>query len=391
MANDKNTPKPLKKEKLPKNVFFNSTTKNYFIRFRYNRQEFEKVFGPGPQGKADAIIGLEEAKQDIRLAKRANEGWEGFAKLQKAKQPKTFADAAADYMEERANYKASSIAAYNSILKKDLLPAFGKLPLKMITDSDLRKYQVRLCQRVSASRTNTVMQLLRSILSQEYKAGVINRDPSLGVRRMQEDKTKIDPLSEQELELALAHIERHYRPLFTTLAYTGARPNELIALRWSDIDLDKELISVSKGRVRGAEGKPKTKSGERTIPIAVPVKLELERMKEEQTVISLQAYVFTDKKGQPINKHLDRIWERALRAAQLRHRPSYQLRHTFATQCIIDGLPLPYIAKVLGHSTIDTLVRHYAGWIDDATQEHDALLRKLFDKKEKKTFVEHAH
>ena len=60
-------------------------------------------------------------------------------------------------------------------------------------------------------------------------------------------------------------------------------------------------------------------------------------------------YVFVDPNGQPINKHLDRVWRRALKLAGLRHRPSYQLRHTFATQAIIKGLPVPYIEKVLGH------------------------------------------
>ncbi|MFX7776418.1 tyrosine-type recombinase/integrase, partial [Acinetobacter baumannii] len=75
------------------------------------------------------------------------------------------------------------------------------------------------------------------------------------------------------------------------------------------------------------------------------------------------------------------MWARALKAAGIRHRPSYQLRHTFATQCIIKGLPLPYVAKVLGHSTIDTLIRHYAGWVDNVTKEHDEILKQAFASK----------
>lgn len=87
------------------------------------------------------------------------------------------------------------------------------------------------------------------------------------------------------------------------------------------------------------------------------------------------AYVFTKPDGKPIDKHLDRIWTRALKKAGLRHRPAYQLRHTFATQRIVDGFSLTYVAKVLGHSTIESLVRHYAGWVDSATQENDEKLR----------------
>ena len=48
--------------------------------------------------------------------------------------------------------------------------------------------------------------------------------------------------------------------------------------------------------------------------------------------------------------------------------------------CIIHQMPLPYISKVLGHSTIDSLVRNYAGWISNATKEYDAKLKEAFSK-----------
>jgi integrase len=283
------------------------------------------------------------------------------------------------HIEERANYKPSSIAAYKSILKKYLLPEFGSVSIKEITDSELRKFQVRISKTVSPSRVNTVVQLLRSILGQEYREGNIRRDPSLGVRRMQEPKVHIDPLSEDELEIALAMIADHYKPLFLTLAFTGARPNELCALRWTDIDWNGEYISITKGRVRGQEGLPKTKSAERNIPL-LPRVIESLKALKTKSIDSIGGYVFTTPKGNPIEKHLDKIWSRALKRGGLRHRPSYQLRHTFATMCIVHQMPLPYISKILGHSTIDSLVRNYAGWISNATKEYDAKLKDAFSK-----------
>jgi hypothetical protein len=120
------------------------------------------------------------------------------------------------------------------------------------------------------------------------------------------------------------------------------------------------------------------KFAKRTIPLAPRVVHLLTELKNNRRVASIDGYVFTKPNGEPIDKHLDRIWARALRKAGMRHRPSYQLRHTFATHCMIKGLPLPYIAKVLGHSTIDPLVRHYASWINDATKEQDDKLKDLF-------------
>lgn len=364
-------------------IYKDKESGNYGLRFQNCGQEYRKIIGPD---KRSAEMAFSEIKNEIRLAKLANQKWEGFQKLAKAKAPRTFVEAAADYMAERANYKASTVRAYQAILSSKLMPEFGKQALNQISDSALKKFQVKLSEQCSASRVNTVMQLMRSILDQECRQGSIDRDPSRAVRRLQEPKSVIDPLSESELILVLSNVDEHYRPLFTVLAFTGARPNEMLALRWGDIDWKSEQISITKGRVRGFEGLPKTKSSQRLVPMAPPVVRALEdlqtrpkkKVESIERVARKDQYVFTKPNGEPIDKHLDRIWGRAVHKAELRHRPSYQLRHTFATQCIIKGFPLAFVAKVLGHSTIDTLVRHYSGWIDQATKENEDKLKKSF-------------
>ena len=362
--------------RIKRGIFLNTKTGNYLYRFEHQGRDYEKVIGPQREA---AEMALSEALQEVRISKMAGQGWEGAAKLRRGKKLKTFKEAAKDYLEERDNYKASTLASYKTILEKYLYPEFSNRTLNDLTDSDLRKFQTRISKQVSASRVNTVMQLLRSILRQECNAGTITRNPALAVNRLKRQRTKVDPLSEAELEAVLANIDKHYRPLFITLAFTGARPNEMLALRWGDIDWGKPpSLEITKGRVRGHEGLPKTESSQRTIPLVPRVIETLESLKDGQNVVSVDGYVFTKPNGQPIDKHLDRIWSRALKQAGIKHRPSYQLRHTFATQCIIKGLPLPYIAKVLGHSTIDTLIRHYTGWIDAATKDNDDKLRSVF-------------
>ncbi len=356
-------------------VLRDTKTGNYYIRVKYYKKDYEKVIG---KDKRKAEIALNEIKQDIKVAKLAGQGWDGFKKLLRATKAKTFAQAAQDYLAERANYKASSIRTYRDILEKHLLPEFGSTALVRFTESQLRKYQVRLSNKLSARRVNNIMQLFSSICDQEVRAGKLDRNLIKTIRPLQEPKSKIDPLSERELQSALSNIDPHYLPFFTTLAFTGARPNELAALRWTDIDWGKEVISINKGRVRGQEGLPKTRSGERFIPMTLQVKTMLKDLQSNE-FYSKTGYVFIDPKGKPLDEHLDRIWNRALKGAGLRHRPSYQLRHTFATQAIIRGLPVPYVAKILGHSTIDSLVRNYTGWIDSYSKEHDDKLLKAFN------------
>ena len=370
-----------------KGLFFNSRTGNWEIRIKHGGKDYEKVISPD---KREAELKLSQVRNEIREAKLSGQGWTGFDKFKKAERLKTFGEAADDYLLERANYKHSSIVSYKSILNAYLMPTFKDIPLKGLDSPSLRKYQTRLStlktpqgKPLSPSRINTVMQLLRSILKQAVDDGVIERDPSKGVRRLQESKSKIDPLSEEELTLALSAVSKNFRPFFVVQAYTGARPNELQALRWSDIDWLNKRISITKGRVRGQEGLPKTASGDRIIPMlpqAESALRDLMAIKQASGVVKIDDsdHIFTTKAGNPIDKHLDRVWARALEKAGLRHRPSYQLRHTFVTHCIIHGRSLPYIAKVIGHSGIDTLVRHYAGWIDAETNQEEQKLRDSF-------------
>jgi integrase len=355
-------------------IYKDKKSGQYGIRVNYFGKDRRKIIG---YNREAAELALAETMKEIKEAKLSGQGWDGFQKLQKARKPKIFSEAWQDFMDERENKKASTIESYESIYRAHLESEFGKDPIVNITESQIRKFQVRLDKKLTASRVNTIMQPLRSVLAQDFRAGDIPRDPSLAVKRLEEERTEISPLSEVELELVFNKIDPHYKQLFVCLAYTGARPNELLALRWSDIDWTTKQIKITKGRVRGHEDKPKTKSSKRDVPMLEQTEKALLELKDRK-LKSTVGYIFTDKNGQPITKHLDRIWARGLSKAGLDHRPSYQLRHTFATQCILKGLPLPFIAKLLGHTTIDTLVRHYAGWIEGSTTEYENQLREKF-------------
>lgn len=177
----------------------------------------------------------------------------------------------------------------------------------------------------------------------------------------------------------MSKIVPHYRPLFTCIAWTGARPNELFALRWKDIDFKRGEIRIKKVRVRGPEALPKTISSSRIVPMMSVVTVALQNAKQHETA-HLDGYVFTTKTGQPIDKHLDQIWRTALRKAGQRHLPAYQLRYTFASLCLEYGVTPGWPANVLGHSTLQTTFKHYARFIKDSSQENEDRLEKLLIK-----------
>jgi len=350
--------------------------KIWYVRTQSAGYELFRAIGPD---KVLADHAQKALDKEIANAKASGKRWTGIDKILNDKNQITFSEAARSYMDQLANPKPSTITTYENNLKAHLIPAFGDLPLSEIKPAHIRKYQAALSRDVSAVRVNGVVQLLRSITKQALLDEIIDRDPCLAVKRLEEQAQEIDPFDEEELALVLSNIEPHYQPFFTALAFTGARPNELMALRFSDIDYRKREVRISKGRVRGHEGTPKTPSSKRTIPLNDRA-LEAFEQAKTRAVATLADYVFVDKAGLPVGKHLYRAWKAALLKSGIRHRPSYQLRHTFISQCLLKGLPVQYVAKIVGHSGIETTVRNYARWIDSSTAEYDSRLREAFAK-----------
>ena len=193
--------------------------KIYGVRIWHERRDIRKIIGYDRREAELAEIAL---KKEIASAKAAGQQWTGLETVRKARKPKTFAQATNDYLDERAHFKPSTLESYQSIFKTHLMPEFGNQSLRNISESQIAKFQARLNSKVSPARTNTIMQLLRSVFTVAARRGDISISPALAVRRTQEPKAKIEPLSEQELEMVLAKIDNHYLPLFITLAFTGA-------------------------------------------------------------------------------------------------------------------------------------------------------------------------
>lgn len=352
---------------------------NWYISVKVNGRRRVKSFG---RDRKAAELALAEILKHRAVANATND-WSGLAEFTKPKPRKTFSEVAEDYLAERASLKYSTLRGYREVLKNYLLPSFGKMEVSDITEEDVARFQAEVSKDVSAVRTNNIMGLLRYIMKVCLRRKLITENPTVGVRPLTEKQPDIDPLTKEELDLAISKIAPHYRPLFTCLAWTGARPNELFALRWKDIDFNRGEIRINKGRVSGSEDLPKTALSSRIIQMLSIVRTALEQLKGRDTA-NLDGYVFTTKSGQPIDKHLDHVWRTALRKAGLRHRPSYQLRHTFASLCLQSGVAPGWLANVLRHSTLQTTFKHYARFIKDTCRENEARMEQLLTPSERR-------
>lgn len=269
---------------------------------------------------------------------------------------------------KKATLARSTYGDYRSIWKKHVLPYFGDKPLCRVTRRDVEEFLGNLPD-ISAKRKNNIMVPLKCLFSDASRRGEIDEPPSENIRRLKEIKPFIDPFSFREMKLLLEHVDPHYVGYFMTAFLTGMRPNELIALKWTNVDFEMRCITVREGRVLGIEGPPKTMSSYRDIDMLDPLFEAL--WKHRQKFPEVAIHVFPGKSGRPleVNNLRKRVWYPAIAAAGLRWRTMYQTRHTFASLMLSHGEDPLWVARMLGHSSLDMIFKHYGKFIRNRSRK----------------------
>ncbi len=161
-----------------------------------------------------------------------------------------------------------------------------------------------------------------------------------------------------------ARTEREWRrineqdaALFTIAACTGLRLGEVVALRWSDVDLEGGVLIVSRSISAGQETSTKSRRA-RTVPLAEQAIAEFERQRARDHFRGREDFVFCRPDGDPLDGSSVRYrFNRAQEKAQVRVRRFHDLRHTFGSLAI-RRFDLVAVKEMMGHSALTTTERY---------------------------------
>lgn len=214
---------------------------------------------------------------------------------------------------------------------------------------------------------------------------LIPSNPCARVKPPKADKKEavyLDEIQAAELINALDSEPLRYKTIVMLLLYSGMRRGELCGLEWSDIDFDRNLISISKSRLYLPEfgvynDTTKNKSSERVIRIPQAMTELLKIYKtfqiEEQLKHGDQWHennnVFKAVDGRPIHPDVITSWFHSfVKKNNLPPICIHSLRHTNATLLIASGTNIRTVANRLGHSTPTTTGNIYAHAIKTADE-----------------------
>jgi integrase len=243
-----------------------------------------------------------------------------------------------------------------------------ELPMDQIRPGDIRAFVAELDskrnsqgkKKLGPRRINMARDRLFTMFREAQEDGLITDNPVRNVKRLEELTPEVDPFTFEEVQTILDLAQGQERALFTVLMLSGMRPGEVLALKWDEIDFERNELRVRKTLSRYGLGTPKTKGSKREILMLAPVRAALGEQRARTMLKG--GFVFVNEQGGPLDETnvRERTWRRILRRAGLPYRPLYHCRHTYATLELENGENPLFVARQLGHHTSETTFRRYA-------------------------------
>ena len=290
----------------------------------------------------------------------------------------------------RGTVKPSTAELYGTIIDTYIVPHLGATKLQQVKGSHLNALYATLETSgrkngtpLGAKTIRNVHTLLHRAFRDAMRWEMLSRNPADAA-----DPPKVPrPVprywtAPQVGAFLIATADDRLGPLWFTIAATGCRRGEALALRWSDLDLDKGRASISRTLAwvdkTATFTEPKTAASSRVVPLPAEAVAVLREQRKRQAAERLAAgelwnglgLVFALEDGNPTPpKRVTKAFERAVGRAALPPLSVHGLRHTFATVALEAGILTKVVADVLGHSSATITADLYSHTTEPSTRD----------------------
>lgn len=322
----------------------------------------------------------------------------------------TFKQVADDWLKQYANdAKVSSVRAREKAIYH-AIERFNTYPIQTIKKHDYQHFVDDMSAQYSKNYVDSIVASTNMIFKYAYDMKLIKVLPSEGIKRPKKKRTVEELedteihkkfLEKDELFQFLEVAKNNHAPLnsfevFTTLAYTGMRAGELLALKWSDIDFDNNTISITKTYYNPNNNKkkyqiltPKTESSIGKITVDANVikmlhdyKINVQDNWKDELYVD-NNFVFTDNNGYPLVIKKLSMWIQSImsRTDINKNISTHSFRHTHCALLIEAGVHIKEIQERLRHKDINTTMNIYAkitnSYKKDASQKFSRLMENV--------------
>lgn len=271
----------------------------------------------------------------------------------------------------RPSVKVRTYERYRLIVEQHIKDKTGSIELNNLSPLVLQSFITELLQNgnkktgkgLSANSVNAVISVIQSSLKTAHLLGLTREYTADKLKRpkLKEKPVECFTLAEQkQIEQAILNGKKDKLYGIILCLYSGLRIGELIALQWSDIDLTKGILTISKSCHDGKDGliidEPKTATSRRIIPLPkqlLPILRSVKKRSDSPSVVSANGSTVSVRSYQ-------RSFELLLKKLKIPHKGFHSLRHTFATRALECGMDVKTLSEILGHKNPTITLNRYA-------------------------------
>lgn len=249
--------------------------------------------------------------------------------------------------------RPSTVINYNKMLSKWVLPHWKNIRLNEISRSDISSLlNHRLDPSLSPWTKRNILKMIRRIFQMAVIDGHLPFNPGIGIQvKVSESIQTVLTAAEAQTFLKVAKECNHrFYPVWVVALLTGMRSGELFALRWSDIDLEAQMIKVSR-QWTNKNGITETKTGKTRM---VPISKELGSFLSDYRLGRLQEEFVLPHFIDWENGEQAKVTREFCQAIGVTPVKFHDLRATFITNLLSQGEPLARVMAIVGHSQLKT-------------------------------------
>lgn len=382
--------------------------KNWYIDFTFHGERIREMIGPSRKG-AEKVI----AKRKAEIAENK------FLDVRKEPDPISFYDFAKEYLQwAKANKKPSSYIRDLSLMRQ-LNSEFEKKSIQEITTWQIEKYKARRREEIkrpdaamgsfkeigkdgeekeifyvdyrnragervrktfnsnredarmflersnsplSPASVNRELALLKHMYSKAIEWGKVKETPAKKAKLLKGEVKRVRFLLPAEIQRLLSNCADHLKPIVTAALHTGMRKGELLGLKWNQVNFEQGIITLED-----------TKNHERRdIPMNNTVKNTLEGIERNGE------NVFCNGEGQTF-ANVRKSFDTAVRKSRITDFRFHDLRHTFASNLVMEGVDIMTVKELMGHKDL-TMTLRYAHLAPNHKTRAINLLDEVFSK-----------
>ncbi|MDQ6803702.1 MAG: site-specific integrase [Actinomycetota bacterium] len=324
---------------------------------------------------------LDEARR-LKAARQTDIGRGEFHEQSRV----SFGDYAAEWVERyrgrgRRGFRESTRDDYRRLLREFAFPFFAGRTLTQIGPRDVARFVDWLCdareqgRALSDSTVRNIVNPVRACMATAMQEGLIRSNPTHGVtlpfrpRVEESDDEEVKALHRDQLAAFLAVVHPRHRVMFKTLAATGLRISELIALQWRHVKLEgsRPVVRVRRAIVRGREHLPKSRHSRREVPLDVDLVRELRAHRTASEWGGEEDLVFPSMTGTPlmVENLRRRVLAPVAEEVGVPWIGFHTFRHTCASMLFERGANAVQVQRWLGHHSPAFTLATYVHLLSD--------------------------